>query len=359
MSKVNLLDFNLNRMTEFFAAIDEKPFRAKQVIKWLHKGVIDFSLMTDINKDLQIKLQELVEIKLPKITFDQIATDQTRKWLLQLEDGNAIEMVFIPEKDRGTLCISSQVGCVLNCSFCSTGKQGFNRNLTVAEIIGQLWLATNLLDKKITNVVLMGMGEPLLNYDAVVTAIDIMLDDLAYNLSKYRVTLSTAGVIPGMEKLKTRSPVALAVSLHAPNDALRNILVPLNKKYPLATLMETCQKYFENEPRRAIMFEYVMLKGVNDQPEHAKQLIKLLAPLKNKKVNLIPFNVFPYAEYETSMSKDIATFQKLLMNSDVHTMVRKTRGDSFDGACGQLVGKVSDLTKRSQKWRERIFNPPS
>lgn len=348
-------------MSRFFVEIDEKPFRAKQVLKWIHKGVIDFNLMTDIKKDLQLKLHELAEIKLPKITFDQIASDETRKWLLQLEDGNAIEMVFIPEKERGTLCISSQVGCVLNCSFCSTGKQGFNRNLSTAEIIGQVWIAAQCLqqnnpnkNKKITNVVLMGMGEPLLNYEAVVDAIDIMLDDLTYNLSKYRVTLSTAGVIPGMEKLKTRSPVALAVSLHAPNDELRNVLVPLNKKYPLKLLMQTCNDYFAKEPRRAIMFEYVMLKNINDQPEHARQLIKLLRTLSNKKVNLIPFNVFPYAEYETSPMKNIQTFQKILMDADIQTTIRRTRGDDVDAACGQLVGKVTDLTLRSKKWQERI-----
>jgi 23S rRNA (adenine2503-C2)-methyltransferase len=282
---------------------------------------------------------------------------------MKLECGNCIETVYIPEAKRGTLCVSSQVGCALNCSFCSTGKQGFNRNLTTAEIIGQVWLAVRALskqqgahDKRVTNVVMMGMGEPLLNFDNVVSAMNIMMDDFSYGLSKRRVTLSTSGIIPEMERLRELSPVSLAVSLHAPNDTLRNELVPVNKKYPLAQLMDICARYFANEPKRVVTFEYVMLKGVNDQPEHAAQLIKLLKNVPSK-VNLIPFNPFPMTQYERSPQATIDAFRDQLVAKGINTITRKTRGDDIDAACGQLAGDVKDRTSRSQRWQKLHFSP--
>jgi 23S rRNA (adenine2503-C2)-methyltransferase len=281
--KINLLNFNYSQMREFFANLGEKPFRAQQLMQWIHQaGFNDFSLMSNLGKALRERLSTLAEIKLPEIVVNQQSSDGTCKWLLKLDCGNCIETVFIPEQKRGTLCVSSQVGCALNCSFCSTAKQGFNRNLTTAEIIGQVWVAARQLsshagahDKRITNVVMMGMGEPLLNFDNVVAAMDIMMDDFAYGLAKRRVTLSTSGVLPELKRLKETSPVALAVSLHAPNDALRNELVPINKKYPLVELMAVCKSYYKDEPKRKVTFEYVMLKDVNDKPEHAHQLVKL------------------------------------------------------------------------------------
>jgi 23S rRNA (adenine2503-C2)-methyltransferase len=360
--KTNLLNFNHQQMRSFFSELGEKPYRAQQIIQWIHQfGFHDFSQMSNLGKALREKLSELAEIRLPEIVTCQKSSDGTHKWLLKLDCGNCIETVFIPEANRGTLCVSSQVGCALNCSFCSTAKQGFNRNLSTAEIIGQVWLAVRELsqqdgahDKKITNVVMMGMGEPLLNFDNVVAAMDLMMDDFAYGLSKRRVTLSTSGVLPELERLREESPVALAVSLHAPNDELRNELVPINKKYPLAQLMALCKRYFENEPKRKVTFEYVMLKGVNDKPEHAEQLIKLLRDVPAK-VNLIPFNPFPLTQYQRSSQQAIDAFREKLIAKGINTITRKTRGDDIDAACGQLAGEVKDRTSRSQRWQKLHF----
>jgi 23S rRNA (adenine2503-C2)-methyltransferase len=362
--KVNLLNFNEAQMREFFHTLGEQPYRARQVLQWIHHfGQTDFAQMSNLSKVLRSKLTAMSEIRVPEIVSTQASQDGTHKWLLKLACGNCIETVFIPEKLRGTLCVSSQVGCGLNCTFCSTAKQGFNRNLSTAEIIGQVWVAVRTLsqlkgehDKRITNVVMMGMGEPLLNFDPVVAAMDIMLDDFAYGLAKRRVTLSTSGVIPEMIRLQERSPVALAVSLHAPTDALRDVLVPINKKYPLAQLMAVCRDYFKNEPRRVVTFEYVMLKGVNDQPEHAKELCKLLKDVPAK-VNLIPFNPFPMTEYECSDKAMITTFRDYLINKGINTITRKTRGDDIDAACGQLAGEVNDRTSRSRRWQKLHFLP--
>ena len=353
----NLLGLDKKAMQDFFVSIGEAPYRAQQVLKWLHfVGVTDPALMTNLSKALRQKLSELAEIRLPQVIYAQTAEDGTFKWLLRLDDGNCIETVFIPERTRGTLCISSQVGCILNCDFCSTGKQGFNRNLTTAEIIGQLWIAIRHLsqangshDHHVTNVVMMGMGEPLLNLDNVLPALDLMLDDHAYGLSKRRVTVSTAGVIPGLLRLRAETDVALAVSLHAPNDALRDEIVPLNKKYPLKELMAVCRDYFKNEPRRSITMEYVMLDGVNDSPEHARQLIKLLQGIKVK-MNLIPFNPFPLTPYKRSSHTAIARFSQILMDAGLNTTVRRTRGDDIDAACGQLAGDFTDRTRRKERY---------
>lgn len=361
--KVNLLDYNYLDMRELLVSWEEKPYRAQQLMQWIHQvGLHDFSQMTNLGKALQKKLSELAVITLPEITSCQKSQDGTHKWLIKLSCGNCIETVFIPEARRGTLCVSSQVGCALNCSFCSTGKQGFNRNLTTAEIIGQVWLAVRALseedgahDRHITNVVMMGMGEPLLNYDNVVSAMDMMMDDYAYGLAKRRVTLSTSGVLPELERLRERSPVALAVSLHAPNDELRNELVPINKKYPLAQLMALCKNYFKGDHKRKITFEYVMLKGVNDQPEHAIQLAKLLADVPAK-VNLIPFNPFPLTQYQRSSQATIDAFREKLATKGIHTITRKTRGDDIDAACGQLAGDVMDRTSRSARWQKMHFS---
>lgn len=360
--KVNLLNYNYQQMRELLSSWGEQPYRAQQLIQWVHQsGLVDFAQMTNLGKALRAKLSELACVNVPEIVACQKSSDGTHKWLLKLDCGNCIETVFIPEANRGTLCVSSQVGCALNCSFCSTAKQGFNRNLTTAEIIGQVWLAVRELstnqgihDKRVTNVVMMGMGEPLLNFDNVVSAMNIMMDDFAYGLSKRRVTLSTSGVLPDLERLREASPVALAVSLHAPNDELRNELVPINKKYPLAQLMALCKKYFKDEPRRKVTFEYVMLKGVNDQPEHATQLIKLLRHVPSK-VNLIPFNPFPMAQYERSSQEAIDAFRDKLIAHGINTITRKTRGDDIDAACGQLAGEVKDRTSRSQRWQKLHF----
>jgi 23S rRNA (adenine2503-C2)-methyltransferase len=360
---VNLLGFNRKSLEEFFVALGEKKFRGQQVLQWIHtNGVNDFSAMTNLSQPLREKLAKIVEIRAPEIAYESTAADGTHKWVLRLSDGNCIETVFIPETTRGTLCVSSQVGCTLNCDFCSTGKQGFSRNLTADEIIGQVWVAVRSLSKKITqnkkihdhavtNVVMMGMGEPLLNFENVVSAMDIMLDDFGYGLAKRRVTLSTAGVVPAMKQLREVSQVALAVSLHAPNDELRNKLVPLNKKYPLKELMAICKDYFKDEKRRHVTMEYVMLAGVNDSQEHAKQLIQLLSDIPAK-VNLIPFNPFPNTNYQRSDAATIDRFRETLMNAGINTMTRKTRGDNIDAACGQLVGQVKDRTRR----KERILN---
>lgn len=355
--KTNLLGLDKKAMQDFFVSAGEKPYRAEQVLKWIHfNGVQDFQAMTNISKELRQKLTDIAEIAVPEIIYEKAAEDGTYKWLLKLKDGNCIETVFIPEKTRGTLCISSQVGCILNCDFCSTGKQGFNRNLTTAEIISQLWIAVRKLSKSnglhdhsITNVVMMGMGEPLLNFDNVIPALNLMLDDFAYGLSKRRVTVSTAGVIPAMLQLREMSDVALAVSLHAPNDELRDKIVPLNKKYPLKELMAVCRDYFKDDNRRSITMEYVMLDGVNDTPEHARQLIRLLNGVRAK-MNLIPFNPFPHADYQRSKTEAILTFRDILMKAGLNTTIRRTRGDDIDAACGQLVGQVKDRTRRNERF---------
>ncbi|KTD21296.1 23S rRNA (adenine(2503)-C(2))-methyltransferase RlmN [Legionella londiniensis] len=362
--KINLLNYNHQQMRQFLKEYGEQPYRAQQLMQWIHQaGCRDFTQMTNLSKKLRELLSRIAEIRLPEMIHCQQSSDGTHKWLLKLDCNNCIETVFIPEATRGTLCVSSQVGCSLNCSFCSTAKQGFNRNLSTAEIIGQVWLAVRELsrnnfthDKRITNVVMMGMGEPLLNFENVVSAMDIMMDDYAYGLSKRRVTLSTSGVLPYMERLREVSPVSLAVSLHAPNDELRNELVPINKKYPLAQLMDICKNYFKDEPKRKVTFEYVMLKGINDQPEHAAQLIKLLHNVPAK-VNLIPFNPFPMTQYERSPLPVINAFREQLMAKGINTITRKTRGDDIDAACGQLAGNVNDRTSRSARWQKLHFMP--
>lgn len=351
--QVNLLNLDLNGLKDFFANLGEKSFRAIQVFKWIHqRGAENFDEMTDLSKNLREQLKEIAYIKGPAVSIEQCSLDGTQKWLLRLEDGNQIETVFIPEKDRGTLCISSQVGCALNCRFCSTATQGFNRNLETHEIIGQLWFAAKKLPKRITNIVMMGMGEPLLNYEAVLPALKIMRDDNAYCLSRKRVTLSTSGVVPQIEKLSEDIDVSLAVSLHAPNNELRNALVPLNKKYPIEVLMDACKNYASVDTQRRkdrqITMEYVMLKGVNDTKEHAQQLIKILRTVPCK-INLIPFNPFPATRFVCSTEETIQAFRFQLIKAGYVTTIRKTRGQDIDAACGQLKGKVFDRTKRSER----------
>ena len=358
--KTNLLTLDPQQMRDWFAALGEKPFRASQMLKWIYqRGVHDFDQMTDLSKALREQLKVCAHISLPEIAIDQASHDGTRKWLLRLEDGNCIETVYIPEGERGTLCVSSQVGCILNCSFCSTAQQGFNRNLTTAEIIGQVMLAVVQLGqfegsrerRMVTNVVMMGMGEPLLNYDAVVPAMRLMLDDEAFGLSKRRVTLSTAGVVPALDKLALDCDVALAISLHATRDELRNELVPLNKKYPIRELLDACRRYISRERKMHITFEYVMLDGVNDQPQHARELVKLLKDIPAK-VNLIPFNPFPNSQYKRSPAASIERFQSIVAEGGITVIVRRTRGDDIDAACGQLAGQVADRTRRSQRLQE-------
>jgi 23S rRNA (adenine2503-C2)-methyltransferase len=350
---INLLDLNADGLSEFCAALGEKPFRARQLERWIHQsGVEDFGRMTDLSKTFREQLVASAEVRPPTLVSESVAPDGTRKWLLAVGAENAIETVFIPETDRGTLCVSSQVGCALACTFCSTGKQGWNRDLSAGEIIGQLWWANRALGaihkdaRAITNVVLMGMGEPLLNFDNVVLALDLMLDDHAYGLSRRRVTLSTSGIVPGIDQLRDRCPVSLAVSLHAPNDALRDVLVPVNRKYPLAELMAACRRYIEAAPRDFITFEYVMLDGVNDSPEQARQLVRLTQDVPCK-FNLIPFNAFPNSMYRRSSPEAIQRFRDVLAKADLVTTVRKTRGDGIEGACGQLAGQVQTRVRRA------------
>ena len=349
----NLLDLDADGMTAWFAAQGEKPFRAKQVLRWIHRsGVADFDAMTDIAKSLREKLKAKAVVMPPTVVSDKISDDGTRKFLIDVGNGNAVETVFIPEDTRGTLCVSTQAGCALDCAFCSTGKQGFNRNLTVAEIIGQVWLANRALgavhgdERVISNVVLMGMGEPLANFENTVTALRLMLDDNAYGLSRRRVTVSTSGLVPVMDRLRDECPVALAVSLHAPNNALRDELVPINQKYPLKELMAACQRYLEKAPRDFITFEYVMLAGVNDSDAHARELINLVKSVYCK-FNLIPFNPFPGSPFLRSSSDRVRRFADILMEAGIITTTRKTRGDDIDAACGQLAGQVQDKTKRT------------
>ncbi|MDQ8022457.1 MAG: 23S rRNA (adenine(2503)-C(2))-methyltransferase RlmN [Moraxellaceae bacterium] len=352
---INLLDFDAEALIAWFEEQGEKPFRARQVLRWVHRfGATDFEQMTDVAKSLRAKLAAAACVKPPVPVRDNVSTDGTRKWLLDVGNANAVETVFIPETTRGTLCISSQAGCALDCAFCSTGKQGFNRNLTAAEIIGQLWLANRMLgadetgERVISNVVMMGMGEPLANFDNVVSALNLMLDDHAYGLSRRRVTVSTSGIVPAMDRLRDACPVALAVSLHAPNDALRDVLVPINKKYPLRELMAACQRYLDKAPRDFVTFEYVMLDGVNDQDEHARELIALTRDVPCK-FNLIPFNPFPNSGFLRSPAQRIRRFSQILIDAGIVTTTRKTRGDDVDAACGQLAGQVQDKTRRTTR----------
>lgn len=362
--KVNLLDFSRQEMEDFFIAMGEKKFRAGQVLKWIHHHQADdFEKMTDIGKALRARLAEKAEIRGPDVAHESISRDGTRKWVFKVPGGGGIETVFIPDGRRGTLCVSSQVGCSVDCSFCSTGKQGFQRDLSTAEIIGQVWVAArsfgprgNLGEHPITNVVMMGMGEPLLNYDNVVRAMRVMKDDFCYGISRKRITLSTSGVVPKIDQLAEDLDVSLAISLHAPNDELRNQLVPLNRKYPLAELLAACHRYSDSRPqrRKSITMEYVMLKGINDHPEHARQLHELLQGLAVK-INLIPFNPFPHAGYERSDKASILAFHKFLNDNGMMTTIRTTRGDDIDAACGQLVGEVMDRTRRSERWQQSVF----
>jgi 23S rRNA (adenine2503-C2)-methyltransferase len=358
-AKLNLLGLDRQGLVAYFSELGEKPFRANQVLQWVHqKAVTDYQLMTNISQVLRDKLQENTRIQFPELVFDATSSDGTRKWLLQLEDGNRIETVYIPETDRGTLCVSSQAGCALDCSFCSTGRRGFNRNLTAAEIIAQVWLATRLIDeekrpgRKVTNVVLMGMGEPLLNFDNVVAAVQIMMDDFAYGLSKRRVTISTAGVVPAIDRLGGMLDMRLAVSLHAPDDDLRDSLVPLNRKYPLAELMAACRRFVSKQNTRTrITFEYVLLDGVNDSDQHARRLVKLVKGIPTL-VNLIPFNPFPNSGYKTSPSDRVERFNRILFDAGITTVVRRTRGEDIDAACGQLVGKIEDRSRRHRRFEQ-------
>ena len=350
---VNLLDFDAEGLTAWFAEQGEKPFRAKQVLRWIHRaGVADFDAMTDIAKSLREKLKGSAVVAPPAVVSDKLSDDGTRKFLVDVGGGNAVETVFIPEDDRGTLCVSTQAGCALDCAFCSTGKQGFNRNLTVAEIIGQLWRANEALgvvhgdERTISNVVLMGMGEPLANFENSVTALRLMLDDNAYGLSRRRVTVSTSGLVPVMDRLRDACPVALAVSLHAPNDALRDQLVPINQKYPLAELMAACRRYLTAAPRDFITFEYVMLDGINDSDAHARELLALVKTVPCK-FNLIPFNPFAGSPFRRSPAERVRRFADILLAAGIVTTTRKTRGDDIDAACGQLAGQVRDKTRRS------------
>jgi 23S rRNA (adenine2503-C2)-methyltransferase len=371
-ARTNLLDLDRTGLESFFAdTLGEKRFRAHQVMKWMyHRHVTDFNEMTDLGKELRGKLERHAQVLPPNTVFEKPSVDGTHKWLLGMDGGNAIESVFIPDKGRGTLCVSSQVGCGLNCTFCSTGTQGFNRNLSTAEIIGQVWVAAKHLgnvphhQRKLTNVVMMGMGEPLLNFENVVRAMSLMRDDNGFGLANKRVTLSTAGLVPMIDKLSEVSDVSLAVSLHAPFDELRTQLVPLNKKYPIAELMDACVRYAMRKPRTSITFEYTMMKGVNDKPEHARGLVKLMRKIdaqvqraNSAKVNLIPFNPFPGTRYERSDDADIRNFQTILLDSQVLTMVRRTRGDDIDAACGQLKGQVMDRTRRQAEFNRKIQSP--
>jgi len=346
--KTNLIGMDRNAMEAYFRSIGDKPFRATQVLQWIHqRGVVDFNEMTNLSKTLRSYLAEHCEIRPPQIVLAQQASDGVRKWVLQVDENNRIETVFIPEEGRGTLCISSQVGCALDCSFCSTAQQGFNRNLSADEIIGQLFVAQRELgeERRVTNVVLMGMGEPLLNFNNVVAATNLMLDDFAYSLSKRRVTLSTSGVVPALDRLAEVSDISLAVSLHAPDDALRDELVPINRKYPIKDLLAACKRYIGKEGRRKVTIEYVLLEGVNDSPAQARALAKLLAHVPSK-VNLIPFNPFPNSRYRCSSPEAVTRFSEILQQAGLITTTRKTRGEDIDAACGQLVGKVNDRSKR-------------
>jgi len=356
-SKTNLLGMTPVQLADYFKEIGEKPFRATQVLKWIHQqGAESFDEMTNISKSLREKLNTQAELRGPEVVSQDTSRDGTRKWVIRVDGGSCVETVLIPEGDRGTLCVSSQVGCSLNCSFCSTGKQGFNRNLSAAEIIGQVRIAIKSFGpmdpankRVVTNVVMMGMGEPLMNFERVVSAMNLMMEDNAYGLSKRRVTLSTAGVVPAIDKLGEVTDVSLAVSLHAPNDELRDILVPVNKKYPIEELIAACNRYLEKlNDKRVITIEYTMMEGVNDLPEHAKQLAKLLKRVPCK-LNIIPFNPFPNSGYKRPKAAAIELFKNTMHKAGIRTTVRRTRGDEIDAACGQLVGMVDDRTKRTSQ----------
>ncbi len=364
--KVNLLGLPEAKLVNYFEAMGEKRFRAAQVIKWIHQlGVDNFDDMTNISKALREKLKASAEITAPEVLQQLDSADGTRKFLIRVAGGSVVETVFIPEGDRGTLCVSSQIGCSLDCSFCATGKQGFNRDLTAAEIIGQVWIAAKSFGqttpggpRKVTNVVLMGMGEPLLNFDNVVDAMNLMMHDNAYGISKRRVTLSTSGVVPALDRLSQYTDACLAISLHAPNDALRNELVPINKKYPIAMLLDSAKRYIEALPdtHRKITIEYTLIDQVNDRPEHAHQLAELLRDVPVK-INLIPFNPFKLSNYKRVSNNALRRFQDILMEAGYITTVRTTRGDDIDAACGQLAGQVNDLTRRSERYRLQAAEP--
>lgn len=369
----NLLDLDSVQLVAYCGELGEKPFRAKQLQRWIHQyGVADFAEMTDLAKSLREKLSTRAFVAAPTVISDHLSSDGTRKWLIDVGDGNAVETVFIPEETRGTLCISTQAGCAVNCRFCSTGKQGFNRNLSVGEIIGQLWMAEFALrktkgvefgpkgERQISNVVMMGMGEPLLNFESTVTALKLMLDDNAYGLSRRRVTLSTSGVVPMIDKLAQECPVSLAVSLHASNDVLRGTLIPLNKKYPLRELMAACKRYLAFAPRDFVTFEYCMLEGVNDSDMHARELVALVqggpdgSTAVPCKFNLIPFNPFPESGLKRSLQPRIKAFAQILMDAGIVTIIRKTRGDDIDAACGQLAGEVKDRTRVQARMQKMV-----
>ena len=362
MARTNLLDFDLDGLAAFCAGLGEKRFRAVQLFRWIHqRGQADFSAMSDLAKSLRDKLADLAEVVAPRLLSEQVSADGTVKWLFDVGNGDAVETVFIPEADRGTLCVSSQAGCAVGCRFCSTGHQGFSRNLSTGEIVAQLWFAEHQLRQRlgkseriISNVVMMGMGEPLQNYAALLPALRVMLDDHGYGLSRRRVTLSTSGVVPMIERLRDDCPVALAVSLHAPTDALRDQLVPLNRKYPLAELLAACRSYLDAAPRDFITFEYCMLDGVNDSPEQARELVALVtgtagAPRVACKLNLIPFNPFPASGLLCSPRERVLAFAQVLHDAGIVTTVRKTRGDDIAAACGQLAGEVQDRTRVGQR----------
>ena len=358
--RVNLLGLSLRQMEQFFLDIGEKKFRAQQVLKWVHHaGVTDIAGMSNLGKGLREKLLQIAEVRPPEVVSQSDSADGTRKWAIRVDGGGLVETVLIPDGGRGTLCVSSQVGCSLDCSFCSTGKQGFQRDLSAAEIIGQVWLAIKSYDafqsgkgRIVTNVVMMGMGEPLLNFDNVVAAMDLMLEDLAYGISKRRVTLSTSGVVPALDRLAGCSEVSLAISLHAPNDALRDQLVPINRKYPIASLLRSARAYIEaqRDSKRVVTVEYTLIAGVNDQPEHARELAVLLRDFPCK-INLIPFNSFPQSGYQRPSGNAVSRFWQVLVDAGFVVTVRTTRGDDIDAACGQLVGQVVDRTRRSERHR--------
>lgn len=363
--RVNLLGLSRARMEEFLAGLGEKRFRAQQLLKWIHhRGVDDFEAMTDIGKGLRAKLAAVAEIRPPEIVTQRDSADGTRKWALRVDGGSLVETVFIPDNGRGTLCVSSQVGCSLDCSFCSTGKQGFQRDLSAAEIIGQVWLAIRSFEgfqpgsaRIVTNVVMMGMGEPLLNFDNVVDAMSLMMDDFGYGISKRRVTLSTSGVVPALDRLGDVSDVSLAISLHAPNDALRNELVPINRKYPIAELLAACRRYLgkQSDTHRVVTVEYTLIAGVNDGVEQARELAALLRELPCK-INLIPFNPFPLSDYQRPSRNAITRFWQVLTDAGYVVTVRTTRGDDIDAACGQLVGQVQDRTRRAERHRQAALD---
>lgn len=366
-NKINLLGLSHEKLVAFFESLGEKPFRAKQVLKWIHQsGVSNFDEMLNISKALRETLKQRARIESPSLIQQLDSEDGTRKFLFSIGDNNAVETVFIPEGDRGTLCVSSQVGCSLDCSFCATGKQGFNRDLSVSEIIGQVWVAAKSFGqlapngpRAVTNVVMMGMGEPLMNFDNVVDAMSLMMDDNAYSLSKRRVTLSTAGVVPALDRLGDYTDASLAISLHAPNDALRNELVPINKKYPIAMLLDSAKRYIEGLPdnRRKITIEYTLIDQVNDRPHHAQELAELLRDVPVK-INLIPFNPFNLVDYKRVSNNSLYRFRDILMKAGHMVTIRTTRGDDIDAACGQLAGEVNDRTRRSERYRQQAVAEP-